>query len=143
MNIIISISIALLFFSCSISYRPQGMAYLRHFKSDSIEIEIPIVVTGHGNLHSMGFSLKKWKDTSSLWIHISRIQKNITADSVALFVNKGYSRQGSLKGDISFIGDSVLIINFRTPRYNGRDEVKRWTKYEYNGSYQFKAIQDR
>lgn len=142
MNRIISMSIVLFVSSCSINYRPQGMAYLRYLKADSIEIEIPIITTGRGNLHSIGFSLKKWKDTSSVWIYISRIQKSVTADSVALFANKGFSRQSRLKGDISFIGDSVLIINFRTPRYNGKDEVKRWTKYEYNGLYKFRVIQN-
>jgi hypothetical protein len=133
------ISLATIFFSsCYITSRPMGIVYLRYLKGDSIKIEIPVITTGRGNLHSMALDFKKWKDTSSQWIYISRFENNISPDSATLYDQGGYGRR-SIKGDIIFTGDSVLLINIKTPWYNGKGEFKRWSNYNYNGLYRIQS----
>jgi hypothetical protein len=63
----------------------------------------------------------------------------LSTNSVRLVYEKGYSAQSNLKGEIT-LTDSTSIVNFKLPNYNNRGEIKRWTKYEFNGFYKLISI---
>jgi hypothetical protein len=123
-----------IFLSCTITERTKGIAYLRKYKSDSLEIEIPYTIKGQGNLHSFNLNFKKWQDSSSDWIYISKLQQKITTDRLFLTYTKGCSPQRDLQGEVN-IEDSILIVNFKIPRYNNADIIKGWRNYRFNGRY--------
>ena len=131
----VSIAFVILFSNCSITERARGIAYLRHYKSDSLEIEMPYAVKGRGSLHN--FTFEKFKDSSSNWIYISKLERKVTSDRLILICTKGYLPQRNLKGEIN-IDDSILMVNFKIPRYNNKSVVKRWVNYEFNGTYKLK-----
>lgn len=129
---------AVFFASCYISYKPKGVAYLRPYNVDSLEIEIPYTVHGRGNLHAIDFDIRKWSDSDSYWIHLRKTAKVVTADSLLLYDTKGYSSQEYLKGEIG-MEDSILTIHLKIPRINNKGHVKRWVNYEFNGEYRMKS----
>ncbi|HZH94850.1 MAG TPA: hypothetical protein VEY06_03155 [Flavisolibacter sp.] len=103
---------------------------------DSIEIKIPFVVKGRGNVHQL--TLDEYEFEQSDWIYFLKFRENITADSLALTHERGKTSypwiQSNLKGNIT-IQDSLLTINFQLPIYSQAGEITAWKAYDFNGVY--------
>lgn len=127
----------LLFSGCYISEKTYGVAYLHNAKPESLEIELPYFIKGRGSFHNITF--EKFKDSSSHWIYISKLEKSIAANRLTLIYQKGYKSQSNLKGEIN-IEDSVLKVNFKIPRYTRKSIVRRWINYEFNGTYKLVSV---
>jgi len=101
-----SIAVIILFSGCYSTQRAKGVAYLRYYKSDSLEIEIPYTIKGRGSFHN--FTFQKFKDSSADWIYIAKPERKVTADRLTLIYTKGYLPQRNLKVEIN-INDSTLV----------------------------------
>jgi hypothetical protein len=130
-------TVSILLSSCYSTEKSYGVAYIRRNKSEFWEIQIPYKIKGRGSLHN--FTFEKFRDSSQHYIVFSHYQRIIIADSVRLVYKKEYSAQSNLKGDITLTG-STLIVNFKLPTYNNKDEVKYWSKYQFNGFYKLISI---
>ncbi|MER0441586.1 hypothetical protein [Emticicia sp. W12TSBA100-4] len=115
--------------------KAKAFANLRHWKNDSLEIELPYEIKGRGSLHN--FTFEKFKDSSANYIYLQNIKQKIASSELVLVSKKGYSFQRNLKGEI-YINDSLININLKIPHYkNG--VVKKWTNYQFNGKYIIKV----
>lgn len=121
--------------SCYLTEKAKAFANLRHWKNDSLEIELPYEIKGRGSLHN--FTFEKFKDSSANYIYLQNIKQKIASSELVLVSKKGYSFQRNLKGEI-YINDSLININLKIPHYkNG--VVKKWTNYQFNGKYIIKV----
>ena len=131
----------LFFFGCSQTRKPTGTAYWSISDTDSIEVKIPFVVKGRGNVHQL--TVDEYEFEQSHWLYFSKFRQNITADSLVLAHERGETSdpwiQSNLKGNI-IIHDSLLTINFQLPIYNEAEEITAWEAYDFNGVYDLKKI---
>jgi hypothetical protein len=135
----ILLTVSILLPGCYSTEKATGNAYIHHNTPESWEIQIPYLIRGRGNIHN--FDFKKYKDSLVNYLVFNKLQKTIIADSLILIYTKGYSPQSDLKGEITIV-DSILTVNLKIPRYNNENVIKRWRKFEFNGSYKLKTIAD-
>lgn len=133
----LAIILELTFTGCYLTEKSKGVAYLRPYKSDSLEIELPYLIKGRGSLHN--FTFEKFKDSSANWIYISQTHELVPSNKIVLRYTKGYRPQSNLRGDI-YIQDSLLTVNFKIPKYSNKGVIKRWTNYRFNGIYNLTAL---
>ncbi len=119
----------------------MGIAYWTVNDKDSIEIKIPYIVEGRGNVHQL--NMDEYKFERSDWIYFSKFYSSISADSLVLTHERGKTgypwKQSKLRGAIT-VQDSLITINFKLPIYSQGGEITAWKDYEFNGNYKLKAI---
>ncbi len=62
-TIFLTIILELALSSCYLTEKTKGIAYLRPYKSDSLEIELPYTIKGRGSVHN--FSFEKYNGHSA------------------------------------------------------------------------------
>jgi hypothetical protein len=130
------IFVLLIIISCQTPERSLHKAYLYNYKYDSVEIEIPYIVKGIGNIHNLDF--ESWKDFGSYWIYISKANSTVFADSLILTDSRRSFElpYKHLKGKI-ILTETSLIIDLMLPSYNNKGEIVKWVNYSLNGKYKF------
>jgi hypothetical protein len=139
--ILILFASALFFVGCYQTQKSMGIAYWTVNNKDSIEIKIPFIVKGRGNVHQL--NLNEYEFERGDWIYFSKFYPNISADSLILTHERGKTsypwKQSNLRGNIT-VQDSLLNINFTLPVYSQGGEITAWKAYQFNGNYKLKAI---
>jgi|GEM_PF-4322227 hypothetical protein len=121
----------ILFSSCFATEKNEGIAYMRKYKMDSTEIQIPYITKERGSLHN--FTFEKYTDSSLYMIRFSKIKDTVSADSLKLYSKEEYFPQQDMKG-VMIYHDSALILKFTVPSYNG-NKITHWKPFQFNGKY--------
>lgn len=139
------ISFSLLLSSCY--QRTQYWRAIAYRYSDSsfkYEIQLAYHEYRRGNIHNS--SLEKHESEGSDWMYLHSLSGTIGADSI-VFTNhqRGITfpwKQSDLKGNLEFVGDTLLLINLQIPDYKDGVHVDHWDPWKYNGSYSLMVKND-
>ena len=129
------IFISIIILSCEVTQKSHR-AYIYNYKNDSVEIELPYVVKGIGNIHYL--DLKRWKDFASDWIYISKLNSTVPADSLILI-----DRRRSFEFPYTHVNGKIILTNttltvdLMFPEYE-KDSIVKWVRYELNGKYKWR-----